>query len=274
MQAEDFSFLLFSVDPVLVRKATDAGIGHFIVDWEYLGKEGRQAGADTEINHYTAEDLRRVRAATGARVLCRINQFHEGTASEIERALEAGADELMLPMVRSAIDVSRVLEMLRGRCGLGILIETIEAVEAARELARFPLSRIYVGLNDLAIERGTPNIFTALIDGTVDRVREQVHLPFGFGGLTLPEAGCPIPCRLLIAEMARLDCSFSFLRRSFLRDIRGRVLSEEIPRIRQAIEQARRRGQAQIEEDRKALVHAIANWNQTECQSLETPGHA
>jgi hypothetical protein len=274
MQAEDFSLLLFSVDPVLVREATEAGIGHFIVDWEHLGKEGRQAGADTEINHYSAEDLRRVRAATSAHVLCRINQFHEGTAAEIETAVEAGADELMLPMVRNAGEVGRVLEMLRGRSDLGILIETVEAVEAARDLARLPLSRIYIGLNDLAIERGTPNIFTALIDGTVDRVREHVNLPFGFGGLTLPEAGFPIPCRLLIAEMARLDCGFSFLRRSFLRDIRGRILSEEVPRIRQAIELARRRGQSQIEENRKSLIRAVANWNAAECHHLEMPGHA
>jgi len=130
-----------------------------------------------------------------------------------------------------------------------------------KELARLPVSRVYVGLNDLAIERKTPNIFTAVADGTVERIRRAFPVPFGFGGLTLPDRGHPIPCRLLIGEMARLPCDFSFLRRSFHRDIQGRVLAVEIPRLLEALQQARLRSPETVARDQSDLKQAIAAWS-------------
>jgi hypothetical protein len=211
----DFALFLFSTDVDLIRAAVEGGAAGAVVDWEYIGKAERQAGFDTQINHDTLEDLRRVRACTAARVLCRINAFGPWTQKEIEAAVQAGADEILLPMVRSVEEVERVLEWAKGRCGVGILIETREAVAICERLAQLPLTRAYLGLHDLAIERRTPNPFRAIPDGIVGRVRSAFPIPFGFAGLTLPDRGFPIPCRLLIAEMARLGCSFSFLRRSF-----------------------------------------------------------
>jgi len=68
-----FELLLFSTDPAAVARYTAAGIDGFVVDWERRGKVARQTGADTEINADTPEDLRRVRAGTDARVVCRVN---------------------------------------------------------------------------------------------------------------------------------------------------------------------------------------------------------
>ena len=99
-----------------------------------------------------------------------------------------------------------MIEAVGGRCGVGVLVETVAAVEAVEELALLPLSRVYVGLNDLSIDRGTASLFDAIADGTVERVVSAFDVPFGFGGLTEPELGDPVPCRLLIAEMARLRC--------------------------------------------------------------------
>ena len=74
---------------------------------------------------------------------------------------------------------------MNGRCGVGILIETLPAVAVAAGLAARPLSRIYVGLSDLRIARGSSQLFEPLVDGTVDRVRADVeHVPFGVAGLT------------------------------------------------------------------------------------------
>jgi hypothetical protein len=157
-------------------------------------------------------------------------------------------------------EVAAVLGWGNGRCGVGILVETVDAVWQVEELARLPLSRVYVGLNDLAIERNAPNLFTALTDGTVERIQRSCHVPFGFGGLTLPERGYPIPCRLLIGEMARLNCDFSFLRRSFYRDIRDRDLAVEVPRILEAIRQARLRSPEAIARDRRELELAVRAW--------------
>jgi hypothetical protein len=251
--------MLFSTNPKLIIRAVEAGVDGVIVDWEYIGKASRQARADTQVNRDTVDDLRRVRASTDGLVICRIDGFGRTTEVEVEEAIHAGADELLLPMVRSKNEVETVLDYVGGRCRLGILVETVEAVTLTEYFAHLPLSRVYVGLNDLAIERGTPNIFAALIDGTVERIRHHFSFPFGFGGLTLPDLGYPIPCRLLIGEMARLNCNFSFLRRSFHRDIQDRNLNIEIPRISTALQEARLRSSESIAEDRRALEAAIRN---------------
>jgi hypothetical protein len=249
---------VFSVTPGYVRDAVAAGIHGAVVDWELRGKARRQAGHDTQINRDTPADLSRVRQATTGRVLCRINSFGPWTAGEIADAIARGADELLLPMVRTVEQVDRTLELVDDRCGLGILIETLPAVAAVPGLATRPLSRIYVGLNDLRIARGSSQLFEPLIDGTVDRVRTSVeHIPFGVAGLTRPDAGWPLPCRLLLAELARLGTDFTFLRRSFLADTVGRDLSYEVPRLLDAVRQARGRLPDDVRADRDDLVAAL-----------------
>ena len=127
----------------------------------------------------------------------------------------------------------------------------------ADPLGRLPLSRIYVGLNDLAICRGKPNIFDAVADGTIDRIRASVRVPFGFAGLTLPEGGFPIPSRLLMSEMARLACSFVFLRRSFLADTGGVDVAPAVGRIREAVAAAFRAPDAEKAANRAEIIRAI-----------------
>lgn len=258
--ARPFELLLFATDVDFVQRAVAAGVDGIIVDWEHIGKQQRQWGADTQINYHTLADLQRVRAATQARVLCRINRYGTHTPAEVEQAIAAGADELFLPMVESAGEVVAVLEQVRGRCGVGILVETIPALGMLDELSQLPLSRVYLGLNDLGIARQTPNIFTAVADGTVERVRRTFRVPFGFGGVTLPEGGRPLPCRLLMGELARLNCQFTFLRRSFWADMHGRDMQREVPRMRAALSQAWRRSPARVTRDRAALHAAIESW--------------
>jgi len=251
--------LVFSTDPAFAAAAVRAGAAGVIVDWERRGKRERQAGFDTQVNADTAADLQRVRAATDGPVLCRVNGWGPGSQAEIDRAIALGADELLLPMVRRPEEVDAALAAVAGRCRLGILVETTEAVRRADELLRRPLSRVYVGLNDLMIDRGGRTLFAALVDGTVDRVRAATptELAFGVAGLTLPEAGHPVPCRLVAAELARLDASFTFLRRSFHADVAGRDLAIELPRVTGAVAAARRRPPHQQAADRAELVTLV-----------------
>jgi hypothetical protein len=252
-----FELFLFSTNPHVVCEAAAAGIAGVVIDWEHAGKADRQRDADTEINAHSVEDLRRVRAATSATILCRINAVGPTTEREIEEAIAAGADELLLPMVRTVEEVGLALDMVRGRCGVGILVETAAAVERAEALSRLPLARVYIGLNDLMIDRGDTSIFSAVLDGTVERVRSAFTAPFGFAGMTIVQRGWPIPCRLLIAEMARLHSGFTFLRRSFHRDIRGRSVAEDIPAMLWAVAAAARRSPDDVERDRRDLNAAI-----------------
>jgi hypothetical protein len=257
LRHRDLDLFLFSTDTHRIRSSVEAGVAGIIVDWERIGKRTRQRSADTQIGRDTLEDLERVRASTSARVICRINNHLPKLREEAEAALCGGADEILLPMVRSVAEVETALGLVGGRAGLGILIETVEALEQVEQLARLPLSRVYVGLNDLAIERGTSSIFSAVSDGTVERIRTKIRVPFGFGGLTLPDRGVPIPCRLLMGEMARLACDFTFLRRSFHRDTREIGPAAGVAQIARAFRAARERSVQAVERDRVALGVAI-----------------
>jgi len=258
--SREFELFLFSTDPTTVTASVAAGVSGVVVDWERVGKRHRQAGADTQIGEDTVDDLCRVRGCTSSRILCRIDNNVHLLDEQIEEAVAAGANEILLPMVRSADQVEAVLARSGERCGVGILIETEAVLGELDDIATLPLSRAYVGLNDLAIDRGSTNIFEPLVDGTVDQVRRHLAVPFGLAGLTVADAGTPIPCRLLVGELIRLGCTFSFLRRSYHADIRGRDHSQEIPRLHEALDAATRRTAAEVAEDRNALVDAIDDW--------------
>jgi hypothetical protein len=226
---------LFTVDAAWGHDVVAAGAAGIVVDWERRGKARRQQGEGTQINADTARDLARMRAATDGRLLCRVNGYGPWTAGEVNRAIDCGADEILLPMVRVTDEVDRTLDLVAGRCGLGILIETQDAVDRAAALARRPLSRVYVGLNDLRIDRRSTELFRPLVDGTVDAVRAAVTQPFGVAGLTLPEGGFPVPGTLLAAELVRLGTDFTFLRRAFTADMAGRDPFVEVPRLLAAV---------------------------------------
>ncbi|WP_448627827.1 aldolase/citrate lyase family protein [Geodermatophilus sp. URMC 64] len=250
--------LLFTVDPQWGADVVAAGAAGIVVDWERRGKARRQAGEDTQISTDTPADLSRMRAGFDGRLLCRINGYGPWTAGEVEDALARGADEILLPMVRTPEEVDRTLDLVAGRCGLGILIETQDAVDRAAELARRPLSRVYVGLNDLRIDRRSDSLFHPLVDGTVDAVRAEVSRPFGVAGLTLPGGGFPVPGALLAAELVRIGTDFTFLRRSFTADMAGRDPFVEVPRLRDALTRLRAADPAQAAEHRARFVSAVA----------------
>src|SRR6186713_3666761 len=96
----DFEIFLFSHDATYASAAMDAGASGVVVDWEYVGKDGRQKGYKTEINHGQEADLRAVRAAATGHVFCRINNHADVREVEVRLAIAAGADEIWLPMVR------------------------------------------------------------------------------------------------------------------------------------------------------------------------------
>jgi hypothetical protein len=248
---------LFTVDPGRGRDVVAAGAAGIVVDWERRGKARRQEGEGTQINADTADDLARMRAATDGRLLCRINGHGAWTAVEVDRAIACGADEILLPMVRTTEEVDRTLDLVAGRCGLGILIETQDAVGRAASLAERPLSRIYVGLNDLRIDRRSTELFRPLVDGTVDAVRAEAAQPFGVAGLTLPEGGFPVPAFLLAAELVRLGADFTFLRRAFTTDMAGRDPFVEVPRLLATIDDLRQSGPAEAAELRARFVGAV-----------------
>lgn len=257
--SRQLDLVLFEKRPAAMAAALAAGIDGLIVDLEHAGKERRQEGADTEINGHSPADLDPARQL-GARLrYCRLEGPGIWREAEVEEVLERGATHLLLPMVEHPAQVERLLARVAGRAAVGILVETVAAVAAAGELARLPICGAFVGLNDLAIERRSKNIFAALADGTVEKVAAAfAGRELGFAGVTAIDCGAPVPARLLIAEMARLGATFSFLRRSFRRDLIGRNMAHEVARLRAAWELLLRRDARQVESDRRELAARLA----------------
>lgn len=249
---------LFTTSADVGREALGAGIDGVVVDWEHAGKARRQEGFDTEINVDTPEDLERMAAVGMTRVLCRVNGLHEGTRDEVEIAIACGATDIFLPMIRGAEEADTLCRFVDGRVRAGVLIERKEAVDVSSEIAKTAIDLVYVGLNDLRISRGARSIFEAVVDGTVERVRECFHhVEFGFGGLTVADGGEPIPCMRLLEEMVRLDSSFTFLRRSFKRDIVGRDMRQEIETLGRERERLQRRSTTEVERDRDLFADGL-----------------
>lgn len=260
---DPMEFWLFYHDLDFAQDALNAGIAGMIIDWESRGKTMRQKGFDTQINFHTEDDLIRLKKHCDCRIICRINEVDDHTADEVERAIGGGAGEILIPMVRTPQDVEFVLTCVRERCGVGILIETCDALDALDQLAILPLSRFYVGLNDLWIDRRRlgffeSRLFTPIADGTLDGIRRHVPGSFGFGGLTLPDRGTPIPCRLLMSEMVRLDCSFAFLRRSFVSDVCRKALPEAVERMKTTLDEFALGGEARLEANRLEIGALIS----------------
>jgi hypothetical protein len=246
--------MLFENSAAAAQLAMGYGIDRFLVDWETVGKEQRQLGFDTEISPGTVDDLRAISALPRAKTWCRINGAGPKTADEIDTAIAAGVAGIFLPMVRSAGEVELLLRHVAARCATGILLETVEAFAGAAELASLPVDRVYFGLNDFAISRGSRAIFLALLDGSVEKMREVfAQKAFGFGGITDVDAGDPVPSRHLIEEMVRLDCQFGFLRRSFRRDIKQRDPKAVVAGIERYWQRCIERDGAAVRRDRLQL---------------------
>ncbi|MBU6383142.1 MAG: hypothetical protein KGQ49_04325 [Verrucomicrobia bacterium] len=248
---------MFTVDCDLVRQANSCGIDAIIVDWEWRGKEERQKNFDTQINHHTLDDLKAVAKIATIPIICRINAISADTKQEIEAALSHGAAELLIPMVRTKREVEQALDWTQDRAKVGILIETNAAVNCAMEMSSLPLSRMYLGMNDLCVENRSPHIFTPLVNGQLDALRPKIARPFGFGGLTLPHLGHPIPCQLLVDAMVRLDCHFSFLRRAFLKDTAGKNMGSAVSQIRHAIHCSREKSFQQLLASHRELQQCV-----------------
>lgn len=252
----NFELFLFTTDTSIAGKCLAAGVNAIIIDWENKGKDKRQNGYGTQINYDTSEDLVNMRNSISGKIICRINKYDpEYSAEEIDLAISCGADEIFLPMAEDKEEVCRTIDLVKDRCKLGILIETDNAVKNAINFTSLPLSRIYVGLNDLQISRQATNMFLPLVDGTVKNIKTLFNdIPVGVGGITHPNEGMPIPAKILIQQYINLNMNFSFLRRAFLNDLKKYGANILIGDIRKHLEQAKQTPSAAANEQLKSFL--------------------
>lgn len=250
-------YLLFTHDADYARAAATAGMAAIIVDWEWRGKPGRQAGHDTEINRGGVDDLIAIRAAVDCGVICRVNNHPACLHEDVSLAVQHGADEILLPMFRRIEEVEALLDVLDGRARLGVLVETVDAMQLGRDLEHLPISRVYVGLHDYRIDTGNHDLFLPLVDGTLDRFRETYRGAFGFAGITRPDGGQPIPQTLLLAAMLRLDCSFGVARRGFRASVPAQTMQQALSELDATIDSLGTRSPEEIAIDHEALRRLV-----------------
>jgi hypothetical protein len=243
--------MLFTNDVELARAAHEAEVGRVVVDLELRGKSERQHGYHLELNDHTVQDISRIKNAAPIKVMCRVNPMHNRSVDEIEQALAAGADVLMLPMFRTPREAEQFVELTGGRARTSLLFETREAVEHAQEFRDVGADEVYVGLNDLGLAYGVAFQYQLLADGVVDQVRGELPLhDFGFGGITVLDQGRPLATRHILKELARFGAMQVIARRAFKCDIVSREMGTEVKRLKRFYEECLLRPPVRVAEER------------------------
>lgn len=217
-------FLLTAItnDAAHARRCDAAGVDRIGVDIERIGKHARQHGlANARISDHELVDLIALRGAVrNAQLFARLNPLHDGTPSEIEKAVAYGARVLMLPQFTGAGEVERFVRLADRRAVVTLLLETADAVANLDDILSVPgIDEVMVGLNDLALSLGMSVPFAALASDCMDRIAASVRhrgLPFGFGGLARAmDCALPMPADLVVAQHPRLGSQAAWLSRSF-----------------------------------------------------------
>ncbi len=241
--------------------AQTCGVRRIMVDLERLGKQARQGGLGTFISDHLPQDIAPVRAAVPmADLIVRINPLHAGSAAEMNQAIAAGANTLMLPMFERPEELQSFIRHIGGRARSMALLETRAALESLPAWATMPgLDEIYVGLNDLHRQLGARFMFEPLTCGVVDHVAQTAHAAgkrFGFGGIARLDEGL-LPGRVVLAEHLRLGSSSVILSRTFNREMHEQtglawqgVYRAEIARLRHAEQVLAARTPDEVESDR------------------------
>lgn len=208
-------------DKRIIRVISKIGVDYIFIDMEYIGKEERQKGLNTVKNHHCISDIIvAVKNNKGSsRILVRVNPMNPESEFEINSAIQAGADVLMLPMFKEKKEVSHFIDIVNGRAKVCLLLETKEAVACLDDILMLEgIDQIHIGLNDLHLSYGLNFMFELLSNGVVPTICEKIskkNIPFGFGGISHIDGG-DIPAQIIIAEHFYLNSSWAILSRGFV----------------------------------------------------------
>lgn len=244
---KDIKLMILAADPVAAAEAQSAGVDRIFYDLEYIGKEARQHGRNTVKSMNRVDDIPAVREVLyRSELLVRTNPIHANSQYEIDKAIEYGADILMLPMVMDHHDVEQYVEMVAGRARICIMIETAPALTRIDKILATPgVDEIFVGLNDLHISMGLSFMFELLSGGIVEYIAtkcNKARIPFGFGGIArIGEGDLTSDC--ILGEHVRLGSQSVILSRTFKgvpgvdKNAREVNLSIEIGKVRKKLEE-------------------------------------
>lgn len=205
-------------NPEVALIAEKYGVDRVWIDLETLDKAERQPGDTVKSNH-TIDDIKKISPLlTTSEMLVRINPWNKNSKEEIEQVIEAGAQNIMLPMWRSVDEVKEFLNTINGRTKNILLLEHKDAIECLDEVLKLDgVDEIHIGLNDLHLSYGLRFMFQCLSNGTVDKIIEKIsktNIPYGFGGVAKIGEGT-LPAERIILEHYRLGSTGVILSRAF-----------------------------------------------------------
>lgn len=203
---------------------------------------------------------------TTSKLLVRTNPIHAYTAMEVEKAIEYGADILMLPMVMDEHDVAQYVKLVNGRARVCIMIETAAAMARLDKILAVPgVDELFIGLNGLHISMGLTFMFELLSDGLVAYIADKCNragMPFGFGGIARIGEGM-LPSDNILGEHVRLGSSSVILSRTFKgmvgvdANARPVDLKEEVQKVRDRMEEILRWDEAEHLKNRELISAAV-----------------
>lgn len=259
--------MILAADPQSAIDAQNAGVDRVFYDLEYIGKESRQHGRNTVKSMNNIDDIPAVRKVLDkSELLVRTNPIHAYTKMEVDKAIEYGADVLMLPMVMDQHDVEQFVSYVNGRCKVCIMIETAAAMARLDKILAVPgVDELFIGLNDLHISMGLTFMFEFLCDGLLEYIANKCNkagMPFGFGGIARIGEG-DLPSDNILGEHVRLGSTSVILSRTFKgvvgvdKNARPIDLGEEVRKVRNRVTEIESWTEVQHKENMHVISEAV-----------------
>lgn len=254
--------------PEIALIAQKNGVERVWVDLETMGKDERQSNLDSVKSHHTVDDIRKIAPLLDkSEMLVRINPWHNGSKSEIDDVIGAGAKLIMLPMWKTPEEVERFVSAVNGRAKTVLLLETREAESCLdKVLVIGGFDEIHIGLNDLHLSYGLNFMFELLANGTVERICRKIAptgIPYGFGGIAKIGEGM-LPAERVLMEHYRLGSRRVILSRSFcdadkIDDIKEveRIFEENVAKLRRCERLAEKSSKAEFEKNKIAVAECV-----------------
>ena len=248
-------FMYITNQPDVAVIAEKNSVDRIWVDLETQGKEERQKGINSVKSYHKMTDVSAIRnVISKSKLLVRINPLYIGSKAEVDEVIARGADIIMLPMIRSADDAKRFVDLVMGRAKVLLLVETIEAEQNIEAITAVSgIDEIHIGLNDLHLAYHKKFMFELLAEGKIDEICGKIKkagLPYGFGGIARLDEGM-LPARHIIAEHYRVGSSMAILSRSFY----DSMIENDIKKIERVFEY----GMREIREYEDRLTHEISD---------------
>ncbi len=203
-----------------------------------------------------------------AGLFCRLDGPHPGSRAQVERALDLGADSLMLPFFREIDEAAAFADAVAGRAEVILLVETVSAAWRIQQLAEIDgVDEIMVGLNDLAWDSGAASRFELLTSPLLAALGEAARAAgkrFTVGGLgRWDDDRLPTSPDLIYAQYPRLAAEGAWIARSFLDGVAPDGLGDAVDRLRARLDHWAAAGPPAWEDARRALsAHARAAGDQ------------